>query len=130
MDFLMCNSGLFGRRASRAAGWWLSSMLAAAWAIAPAPALATCLVSADPAVRALQVLVDQDASKALKQVQAQLEPLEHSAAPDKELQAALYGVQARAYNILELDDEAKSAASKGLKLATLAGDPEIGRAHV
>jgi diguanylate cyclase (GGDEF)-like protein len=119
----MSNFGSFGRRASRAAGWWLSFMLPAAWAMAPAPASAACLVSADRAIARLQALVDHDAAKALKQVQAQLEPLEHTATPDTKLLAALYGVQARAYNILELDDEAKNAASKGLKLATLAGDP-------
>jgi diguanylate cyclase (GGDEF)-like protein len=118
----MCNSG-FLRRASRAAGWCAGFVLPAAWAIAPAPALATCLVSPDPAVRALQTLVDQDAAKALKQVQAQLEPLERSATPDAQLLAALYAVQASAYSILELDDEARSSASKGLQFATSANDP-------
>jgi diguanylate cyclase (GGDEF)-like protein len=98
-------------------------VLPAAWAIAPAPAVATCLVSPDPAIRTLQTLVDQDAAKALKQVQAQLEPLERSATPDAQLLAALYAVQASAYSILELDDEAKSSASRGLKLTTSANDP-------
>ncbi len=98
-------------------------MLAAAWALAPSRALATCLVSADPAIRELQALVDQNGAKALKQVQALLGPLEHSARFDAKQLAALYAVEARAYSILELDEEAKNAASKGLKLATLAGDP-------
>src|ERR1700722_15357760 len=119
----MCNSGILGRRAFRPAGWWLCAMLAAAWAIAPSRAPASCLVSADPAIRELQALVNQNAAKALKQVQAQLEPLEHSAKADAKQLAALYAVQARAYSILELDDAAKNAASKGLKLATLAADP-------
>src|ERR1700722_10261827 len=119
----MSNSGLSGRRAFRPAGWWLCAMLAAAWAIAPSRAPASCLVSADPAIRELQALVNQNAAKALKQVQAQLEPLEHSAKADAKQLAALYAVQARAYSILELDDAAKNAASKGLKLATLAADP-------
>jgi diguanylate cyclase (GGDEF)-like protein len=97
-------------------------MLLSAWAFAPSPALATCLLSADPDIRALQTLVDQDGAKALKQVQAQLESLGHRAAPDTNRLAALYGVQARAYSILELDDEAKSAATKGLTLSAHAGD--------
>jgi diguanylate cyclase (GGDEF)-like protein len=42
---------------------------------------------------------------------------------DKQLIASLYGVQAQAYSILELDEAAKGAASMGLKYATLAGDP-------
>jgi diguanylate cyclase (GGDEF)-like protein len=119
----MCNSGLFGRGAFRPASWWLCALLAAAWTIAPSRALGSCLVSADPAIRELQALADQNAVKALKQVQAQLEPLERSAKTDIKQLAAFYAVQARAYSILELDDEAKNAASKGLKLATLAGDP-------
>jgi diguanylate cyclase (GGDEF)-like protein len=119
----MCNSGFLRRRASRAAGWWLCALLLSAWAAAPPPALATCLVSADPAIRELQTLVDKDATRALKQVQARLAPLERASPPDAKRLAALYAVQAQAYSILELDDEAKNAASKGLKLAPLAGDP-------
>jgi diguanylate cyclase (GGDEF)-like protein len=37
--------------------------------------------------------------------------------------AALYGVEAQAYNILEVDDAARDAAQKGLKIATSATDP-------
>jgi diguanylate cyclase (GGDEF)-like protein len=98
-------------------------MLAALWAIGPSPAVATCLASADPAIRELQALVDQDAARALKQIQPLLDPLERAPKPDAKRLASLYAVQAQAYSILELDEEATNAASKGLKLATLATDP-------
>ena len=98
-------------------------MLASAWAMAPSPALATCLLSTDPAIRELQTLVDQDATRALQQIRTQLQLLEGAPAADARRMASLYAVQARAYGILELDDDAKRAASKGLKFATLATDP-------
>jgi len=120
---LMWNSKLAGRRAFSTAGWWLCTVLAFAWAVRPSPALASCLVSADPAIRALQLLVDQDATRALKQVQGLLGPLERAPLADGRKLAPLYAVQAQAYTILELDDEAKIAAGKGLKYATLASDP-------
>lgn len=112
-----------GRRASRSAGWWLYPVLGIAWAIAPSPVLAICLVSATPAIRELQSLVGKDAARALQQVAARLQPLESSPQPDAQLLASLYAVQAQAYSILELADEARNAAAKGLKFATLASDP-------
>ena len=119
----MCNLKLAGGRASRSAGWWLCSVLAIAWAIAPSPAVAICFVSAKPAIRELQTLVGKDAARALQQVAARLQPLESSPQPDAQLLASLYAVQAQAYSILELADDARNAAAKGLKFATLASDP-------
>jgi diguanylate cyclase (GGDEF)-like protein len=119
----MCNLRFVVRRAWRAAGRWLCSILACAWAFGPSSALATCLISTEPTIRELQMLVDQDAKRALKQVQARLDLLQHAAQPDAHQLAALYAVQAQAYSILELDEDAKRAASKGLQLATLASDP-------
>jgi diguanylate cyclase (GGDEF)-like protein len=81
------------------------------------------MVSASPDIRQLQTLVSQDANRALKQVQAQLEPLENAASPDVHRLASLYAVQAMAYSILELDGEARKAALKGLKLVPLGSDP-------
>jgi diguanylate cyclase (GGDEF)-like protein len=98
-------------------------MLASAWAMLPSPAVATCLTSADPAIRELQTLVDKDATRALQQVGTQLQLQESAPAADAPRLAALYAVQARAYSILELDGDAKNAALKGLNLATLATDP-------
>jgi diguanylate cyclase (GGDEF)-like protein len=87
------------------------------------PALATCLISADPAIRELQTLVDKDATRALQQVLTQLQSLERAPQVDAQRTASLYSVQAQAYSILELYDDAKNAASKGLKFASLASDP-------
>jgi diguanylate cyclase (GGDEF)-like protein len=103
--------------------WWLLSTLVFAWAIGPSAAFAACLTSPNPAIRALQTLVDVDATQALKQVQTQLQAVEQASQPDTALMASLYAVQAHAYGILELEDESMTAASKGLKLATLASDP-------
>src|SRR6202034_2365449 len=121
--FLMFNSSYAGRRASRAAGWWLCSLLASAWAMVPAPVFATCLISADPAIRELQTLVDKDATRALQQVGTQLQLQEGAPRADAPRLASLYAVQAQAYGILELDNDAKNSALKGLKFATLATDP-------
>jgi diguanylate cyclase (GGDEF)-like protein len=87
------------------------------------PAFATCLISADPAIRELQTLLDKDATRAVQQVQIQLQSVERAPQLDAQRTASLYGVQAQAYSILELYDDAKNAASKGLKFATLASDP-------
>jgi diguanylate cyclase (GGDEF)-like protein len=98
-------------------------MLAIAWATGASPSFATCLVSKEPAVRELQSLVDKDAARALKQVESRLQYLEHAPQPNAQLLASLYAVQAQAYSILELDDAAKKAASKGLRFATRVTDP-------
>src|SRR6266446_3281951 len=119
----MCKSSYPGRHASSRAGWWLCCMLATAWTMGAAPSFATCLVSKDPDVRELQTLVDKDAARALKQVAARLQPLEQAPQPDAQLLAPLYAVQAQAYSMLELDDDARKAASKGLQFATRIGDP-------
>lgn len=106
------------RRAAAPACW----LLLLAFACAPA-ARAVCVVSIDPAIRELQDLVNKDATAALNAVQSQMQPLQRADHPDPQRLAALYGVQAAAYSILELDDAAKQAASRGLTLATLVNDP-------
>jgi diguanylate cyclase (GGDEF)-like protein len=98
-------------------------MLAIAWAMGTSPSFATCLVSKDPAIRELQTLVNKDAARALKQVKTQLQSLEHAPRPNVVFLASLYAVQAQAYSILELDDDARNAASKGLRFATRMNDP-------
>jgi diguanylate cyclase (GGDEF)-like protein len=120
----MFNPKFAGRHTCRTAGWWLCAILIAC-AILPWPAFASssCLISADPAIRELQDLVDADAARALKKVRTQLDALERAPQTDTQRLASLYAVQARAYTILELDGEARSAASQGLKFATLASDP-------
>ena len=103
--------------------WWLCCAPAILWAAGPSPARAICLINPRPAIQELQALVDTDAARALKQATAQLRAAEHATELDTQLMASLYGVQAQAYSILELDQAAKSAASKGLTYASRAGDP-------
>jgi len=98
-------------------------MLAIAWILGAPRSFAACLMSKDPAIRELQTLVDKDAAQALKQVQARLQSLEYAPQTNVQLLAALYAVQSQAYSILELDDEARNAASKGLRIATRVSDP-------
>jgi diguanylate cyclase (GGDEF)-like protein len=93
------------------------------WTFGLQPAAAACIPNADPAIRALQILVDQDANAALKKV-AQLLKTELTAPmPDGQRLASLYSVQAQAYSILELESKARDAVFKGLKYATDNSDP-------
>ncbi len=48
------------------------AVLMLSWTLAFQPAEAACLPNADPAIRALQIMVDQDANAALKKVAALL----------------------------------------------------------
>src|SRR5580658_1515664 len=88
-----------------------------------APVHATCLRNPDPEIRKLEGMVAEDATKALKETATRLEALQHDAHPDMHRIASLYGVEAQAYNILEVDDAARDAAQKGLAIATNPTDP-------
>ena len=98
-------------------------MLALVWAVAASPSFAICLVSKDPEIRELQTLVNKDAAQAVKQAGARLQSPEQTPQPDAQLLASLYAVQGQAYTNLELDDDARNAASKGLRYATRVSDP-------
>ena len=99
------------------------AVLMLSWIFGLQPAAAACLPNADPAIRALQILVDQDANAALKKV-AQLLKTELTAPmPNGQRLASLYSVQAQAYSILELESKARDAVFKGLKYATDNTDP-------
>jgi diguanylate cyclase (GGDEF)-like protein len=87
------------------------------------PAAAACLPNADPAIRALQTLVDQDANAALKKVAALLKAELAVTIPNPQRLASLYSVQAQAYSILELESKARDAVFKGLKYAPDNTDP-------
>ena len=87
------------------------------------PAQAACLPSADPAMRPLQDLVNQDAKAALGKVKPLLDGELAAAQPDGHRLAALYDVQAQAYSILELESDARNSVAKGLEYATGAQDP-------
>jgi diguanylate cyclase (GGDEF)-like protein len=91
-----------------------------------APAFALCLVNPNPDMRQLQSLVATDATRALKQIQARLNGTSGgnpAPAPDGAELAALYAVQAEAFQILERAAEARGAASAGLALMPDAHDP-------
>jgi diguanylate cyclase (GGDEF)-like protein len=119
----MCKSQYAGRCASRAVAVWLLTTLLAAWAFGPLPASAACLPNADPAIRALQTLVDQDAQAALKRIQVLLDAEINAAQPNSQRLAALYGVQAQAFSILELVSKARDAVFNGLKFVPDNTDP-------
>jgi tetratricopeptide (TPR) repeat protein len=94
-----------------------------AWCFMHGPAQAACLPSADPAMRPLQDLVNQDAKAALGKVKPLLDGELAAAQPDGHRLAALYDVQAQAYSILELESDARNSVAKGLEYATGAQDP-------
>ena len=98
-------------------------MLLLSWTLTFQPAAAACLPNADPAIRALQTLVDQDANAALKRVAALLKTELATPMPNPQRLASLYSVQAQAYSILELESKARDAVFKGMKYATDNTDP-------
>jgi diguanylate cyclase (GGDEF)-like protein len=101
----------------------LLSLLYCAWSPL---ASALCIVSPNPQLRQLQSLVATDATGALKQIQAKLNDgyggESASRAHSGEL-AALYAVQAEAFQILERAAEGRGAASAGLALVPDIHDP-------
>jgi diguanylate cyclase (GGDEF)-like protein len=120
-----------GRHASISArhGWWPWLLLAAAFL--PIFASASCLPDADADILKLQTLISQDANKAVRQAQSMLDTLQRESQSGSSADAlhaagriaALYAVQAEAYNILELDANARSTAEKGLALVPNEHDP-------
>jgi diguanylate cyclase (GGDEF)-like protein len=104
-------------------------LLAAAWL--PAASSATCLADSDPEIHRLQDLIGQDATQALKQAQSALESAQHDSLADPSHSAlrtatriaALYAVEAEAYDILELDGQARTVGEKGLALVPNERDP-------
>jgi diguanylate cyclase (GGDEF)-like protein len=99
------------------------TLLLLACALRTSPVDAACLPNADPAIRALQELVDQDANAALKKVAVLLKAELATSFPSSQRLASLYSVQAQAYSILELESKARDAVFKGLKLAPDNTDP-------
>jgi diguanylate cyclase (GGDEF)-like protein len=119
----MCSVTCAGRRASRVGIAGLFAVLVLFWALGPQPAAAACIPNPDPAIRALQILVDQDANAALKKLTVLLKAELTESTPNAQRLASLYSVQAQAYSILELESKARDAVFKGLKFATDNSDP-------
>lgn len=122
----MCKLWHAGRATSEARPWWWSvALLASLWACASAEA--SCLQSTDPGILRLQQIVGEDASRAIKEAQSELDALKRDPVSNQllapERAAALYAVQAEGYGLLELDADARKAAAKGLELASGEHDP-------
>jgi diguanylate cyclase (GGDEF)-like protein len=118
----MCKSRHAGRRDSRVGIAGICSVLLA-WAFSSSPVWAACLPNADPEIRVLQRLVDQDANTALKKVAALLHSELSAPFPDPQRLASLFSVQAQAYSILELESKARDSVFKGLKYVSDNTDP-------
>ena len=105
--------------------WLLALLLAAAWPFASSQA--SCVENPDPEIHRLQVLTAENGAKAVKEAQAMLDELKTTPLPDPLKNAsriaALYAVQAEAYEILEMDEEARKSAAQGLAIATGVHDP-------
>jgi len=107
---------------------WRKLLLLALASAAAGLAATQSLAAACPAlpgtqVRDLDALVSRDAKQALAAIGdklAALQAVPHSA---PEQLAVLYALQASAYSVLELDRDAREAASKGLQLAPVQTDP-------
>lgn len=114
-----------GKSDGAAAAFGRAVLLALALcAASPITAWAECFQVSDPAYRALDPLVDKDATQALSAASARLRALERAGSPaDSRQIAALHAVQADAYSILELDDQALAAAERGLALVSGPTDP-------
>jgi diguanylate cyclase (GGDEF)-like protein len=112
-------------------GWW--PWLYAAAACLPLSAFGYCLADRDPEIRELQDQVGRNANTALRDSQQMLVAMQAAAragtapgggaaisggAATVSRIASLYAVIAEAQGILELDDEARASAEKGLALAT------------
>jgi diguanylate cyclase (GGDEF)-like protein len=111
------------RRVQWTARRLLLPVILLAWCFMHGHALAACLPSADPAIRPLQDLVNQDAKAALAKVKAMLDVETAAVHPDAQRLASLYDVEAQAYSILELEADARESVTKGLRYATGAQDP-------
>lgn len=94
------------------------------WGLGQISARADCFPVTDSTYVTLDPLVDSNPARALRAVAARVEAIDHTgAARDPRQLAALYAVQADAYDILELDREARAAAEKGLALVNGDTDP-------
>src|SRR5271170_2689892 len=105
----MCKSRHAGRRASRVGIAAICFAVLLGLALAASPTWAACLPNANPAIRALQKLVDQDANAALKRVQLLLNAEAAAPHPNAQRLASLYSVQAQAFSILERESDARAA---------------------
>jgi diguanylate cyclase (GGDEF)-like protein len=110
-------------RLPASARYWAAAVLLLAAASAAGPAAASCPSFTDPQLMPLDRLISRDAKQALSEIQDRLDTLESLPQAPTQRLAALYALQANAYSMLELDRDARAAASKGLALARNLTDP-------
>ena len=110
----MCNPG----RSTRRSGLALSMIVF----LLPVAGHAACLNSADPAMRPTERMIHQDPVRAVKLVQTEIDAVTSASPADPHHIAQLYALLAEAYQILELDREAREAAVTGLKYVPAATD--------
>ncbi len=98
-----------------------------ALALSSGRAGASCLANPDAQIRELQARVSQDATQVLATVRPLIAALEarrvQAGDANASRLASLYAVEAQADGMLELDDAARAAARKGLRLAIDVHDP-------
>lgn len=119
----MSNSGGNTRPAQNPAGALLCLAVFVVCSFTARHAAAACLANPDPEIQRLELLVPQDATKAIATARAKLDALEATPTSSPARRAGLYAVLAQAFSILELDKEAREAASAGLALTPQVSDP-------
>ncbi len=92
-------------------------------ALAASSVRASCLNTFDPDIRQLDIETDGNPAKTLAEIAARLERERRMSHPDPHRLAELYAVEAQAYSRLELDGDARAAATEGLELARAPNDP-------
>jgi diguanylate cyclase (GGDEF)-like protein len=114
-----------GRPGGAAVAFGRAVLLALALCVArPMTAWAECFQVTDPTYTALDPMVDRNATRALAAASARLQALAGTGSRvDSRQLAAVYAVQADAYSILELDDQAFATAARGLALVSGPTDP-------
>lgn len=83
----------------------------------------SCFVSSDPTIYRLQLMAGRNATLTLPLIDAELNATRGLPEMDLNRMAALHAVRAQAYQVLELDSDARAAAMEGLQLVPDVNNP-------
>jgi len=83
----------------------------------------SCFVSSDPTIYRLQLMAGRNATLTLPLIDAELNATRGLPEMDLNRMAALHAVRAQAYQVLELDANARAAAMEGLQLVPDVNNP-------
>jgi diguanylate cyclase (GGDEF)-like protein len=83
----------------------------------------SCFVSSDPTIYRLQLMAGRNATLALPLIDAELNATRGLPEIDLNRMASLHAVRAQAYQVLELDADARAAAMEGLQLVPDVNNP-------